>query len=93
MKQTITKGDFRDAFVRMDRMGNFSYDGLGALYDYLEEAFEEEYDLDVIALCCDYNEDDIDEVLRSYNLKSIEELEENTTVVWKDEKRVLYVQY
>ena len=93
MKQTITKGDFRDAFVRMDRMGNFSYDGLGALYDYLEDEFEEEYDLDVIALCCDYNEDDIDEVLRSYNLKSIEELEENTTVVWKDEKRVLYVQY
>ena len=92
MKQTISKGDFRDAFVRMGRKNNFSYEGLGALYDYLEQEYED-YDLDVVELCCDYAEDAIESVLKSYNLETIEELENETSVVWKDETSVLYFNY
>ncbi|MCK5017517.1 MAG: hypothetical protein KAS32_10660 [Candidatus Peribacteraceae bacterium] len=58
MKTTVTKSDFRDAFRKMGR-DNFSYDGLGALFDYLEE-YEESNDtiteLDVIAFCCEFTE-------------------------------------
>jgi hypothetical protein len=94
MKQSISRGEFREAFARMGRKENFSYEGLSALYDHLE-GVDENYELDVIALCCEYAEDDVENVLRDYNLGSIEELEENTTVVWhdRDNARVLYVQF
>jgi len=58
MIQTINEYQFADAFKSI-RPDNFSYEGLKALYDYLEE-FEddtgEKIELDVIALCCDYTE-------------------------------------
>jgi hypothetical protein len=98
MKQTIDLWDFRDAFVRMDRKENFSHEGLRHLFEYLEELDregEEEYELDVIALCCEYAEDNVDEVLEAYGLGSIEELHEKTVVVWhgQQEARVLYAQF
>jgi len=55
MYQTINVSNFRDAFYRMGRKENFTYDGLGALFDYLEEA-DENSELDVISLCCEYSE-------------------------------------
>ena len=92
MKQTISKSDFRDMFVRFNRVDNFSYEGLGALYDHLEE-IDEDYDLDVIGLCCEYAEDSIENVLKEYNLESLDELNDETLVVWSDDVSVLYVQY
>lgn len=90
MKRTIGKCDFRDAFrIRPD---NFSYDGLGALYDFLEEV-DPDYELDVIALCCDYSEDDIEEVLKNYDIESIEDLRAETMIVWSNGVRVLYQQF
>jgi len=59
MKQTVSMGDFRDTFKAYDRTDNFSYDGLKALFEYLEEMEAdtgEELELDVIALCCDFSE-------------------------------------
>ena len=58
MKTTVNQTDFIDAFKKL-RPDNFSYDGLVALYDYLddfEEDTDEEIELDVIAFCCDYSE-------------------------------------
>jgi hypothetical protein len=59
MKQTVNKYDFTEAFRQAGRQDQFSYTGLCALFDYLEE-YEEaagtELELDVIALCCDYSE-------------------------------------
>lgn len=37
MKQTISVGNFRDAFRTMDRGNNFSYEGMGALFNYIED--------------------------------------------------------
>lgn len=97
MKQNITKSDFREAFYRMGRRDNFSYEALGALYDYLEEDYGDgadgEYCLDVIQLCCECMEDSIATVLDSYDLKSLDELKQETTVIWHDENNVLYVVY
>lgn len=59
MKQTVTKSAFIDAFRNSGREDNFSYDGLCALFDWLEEIGEEtgqEVELDVIALCCEFSE-------------------------------------
>jgi len=59
MKQTVTRSDFIDAFRDMGREDNFSYAGLCALFDWLEELGEEtgqECELDVIALCCEFSE-------------------------------------
>ena len=93
MKQDVTRSDFCNNKRLRE---NFSYEGLMELYDYLESVGNDdgdEYNLDVIELCCDFAEGEIVEVLESYNLKSIGELEENTIVVWYDKTRVLYAQY
>ena len=89
MRQTITKEDFRDAFFRTGRKDQFSYEALGALYDHLEE-LDENYDLDVIALCCEYAEESIEEACKNHNVESVDELE---CVVWEDGTDVLYAQY
>jgi hypothetical protein len=89
MKTTISKSEFRDAFRKMRREDQFTYDGLGALFDYLEgyeEDTGEEIELDVIAICCDFSEyDSIEECAEEcgleehYNPRT--ELENNTTVI------------
>ena len=59
MINTINKSDFTTAFHKMGRGNNFTYEGLIAIYDYIEQ-YEEDTDtqieLDVIALCCEYVE-------------------------------------
>jgi len=54
MKKTISVYDFRDAFKNMGRGDSFSYAGLGALFEYLEEYGDIE--LDVIAIDCEFSE-------------------------------------
>lgn len=71
MKQTVNLQDFRDAFYKMDRKDNFSYEGLEVLFTYIEEAernIGEETELDVIALCCNYAESTIDELIHDYGI-------------------------
>jgi hypothetical protein len=68
MKQTINLFDFRRAFQDHDRE-NFSYDGLNILYDALitlEQDSGNETELDVIALCCDFQELSASEVRDHY---------------------------
>jgi hypothetical protein len=57
MVQTINTHSFRDAFSKMGRKDQFSYEGLGALFELLEELNEgRTYELDVIGLCCEFSE-------------------------------------
>lgn len=84
MKQTVNEYQFTEAFKVAGRGEQFSYDGLKALYEYLEGlAPEEEYTLDVIALCCEFQEfDSLDEYCDQYDsVDSIGEIEEKTTVI------------
>ena len=68
----ISKCGFMDAFAACGRKDQFSYDGLSALYDYLEEYEDgtgQPVELDVIALCCEYAEyEDLDELINDYGL-------------------------
>jgi predicted ArsR family transcriptional regulator len=70
MKTTVSVYDFRDAFLK-HRPDNFTYEGLTALYDYLE-SFEvdtgEELELDVIAICCDFAEESWQNISEYYSI-------------------------
>jgi len=61
MKKTIYKNEFIDTMIDI-QPDNFSYDGLVALFDYLEEIEDncgEEMEFNPIALCRDFTEYDI----------------------------------
>jgi hypothetical protein len=82
MKTTVNFSDFCDAFHKAGRNNNFSYNGKRALFDYLEEMEQstgEELELDVIALCCEYDENHIDDIISSYDI--------DVTDMDEDEKR------
>lgn len=59
MKRNVSFCGFTDAFRGMGRENSFSYDGLKALYEYLEQLEDDcgmEIELDVVALDCEYTE-------------------------------------
>jgi hypothetical protein len=66
MKTTISLNDFQNAFDRM-RPDNFSYEGLGLLFDYFEDV-DPDMELDVIAICCEYNEDTFEGIAANYEV-------------------------
>lgn len=71
MKQSITFSQFCDAFRAHDRQDQFTYAGLQTLFYGLEQYEEDtgsEIELDVIALCCEYAECDVDDVVSDYSL-------------------------
>jgi len=60
---------FRDEFRAHNRGDQFSYEGLGLLFDYLEQLEQdtgEQSTLDVIALCCDYTEENPEGIAKNY---------------------------
>jgi hypothetical protein len=68
MKTTINNVyQFRDAFHNAGRSTQFSYEGLELLFNYLEEV-DADYELDVVALCCDYSEDSVADIARDYSI-------------------------
>ena len=67
MYQTINKSQFRDAFKAMGRADQFSYDGLGMLFDHFEDTAPDA-ELDVIAICCAYSEDEPRHIAESYGV-------------------------
>ena len=69
MIQTITVSDFRDAFRRMKRQDQFTYEGLGLIFDYIEEYESEtgeQQELDVIGICCEWAECTPAEIIDQY---------------------------
>jgi len=71
MKTTIDFNDFRDTFRAYDRIDNFTREGLELLFGYLEQYEDEtgqEIELDVIALCCDYTEDTLENIAENYGI-------------------------
>ena len=99
MKKTITLHDFHNEFQAI-RPGQFSYEGLKALFEYfedLESQTGEEIELDVIAICSEYTEyEDLKAFWQDYDkdeYASIEDIQEATTVIMVDEKRFIIHQF
>ena len=94
MHTTITHAaQFRDAFRAVGRADQFSYEALGLLFDYFEDNAPD-MELDCIAVCCEYTEESIDEIIFNYSIDTtdcsdedeieatvISYLENNTTIV------------
>jgi hypothetical protein len=78
---------FRDEFRQHGRGDQFSYEALGLLFDYLEEA-DPEYDLDVVALCCEYSEETAEQVAANYSIDVSECDPEN-----EDDLRTVVLEY
>ena len=67
--------------------GNFTYEGLRALFGYLDESYTEEipYKLDVIELCGDYSEyKNLEEYLKEYNNCHDKKTEDETEDEFKE---------
>ena len=102
---------FREAFRIAGRMDQFSYEGLEVLFDYLDNLSEdtgEPIELDVIALCCEYYESSIEELIDNYtiDLSEVDEddqdsiievvreyLEDNTSVCGQVEGGFVYAAF
>ena len=106
MKQTITKSMFIDAFVKAGRKDQFSYDALCAIYQFItdiEYDTGEEYELDVIGICCEWTESTIQEVIDDYDIdirwtddvaQDVEEwLRDRTSVACADSDTIVYVKF
>jgi uroporphyrinogen-III decarboxylase len=108
MKTTVSRYDFERAFVDAGRKDQFSYEGLNALFDYLEDYEDstgEEIELDVIALCCDYAEHIVEDIVSYYKIDTEgmddeEQLEavrdylnENTTLVGETSTGFVYLSF
>lgn len=86
MKTSVSFSEFCDAFRDMNRNENFSYEGKKALFYFLEDMEEqtgEEYELDVIALCCEFAESDVAELIADYGIdvSEAEDDEEKAEIV------------
>mgnify|MGYP003151881747 CR=1 FL=1 len=85
MYQQVSKLDFVNAFKKL-RPDNFSYEGLIALYNYIENLEQdtgEEEKLDVIMFCCSYSEyKDLEEYKQNYSsINSIKDIQDATTFI------------
>jgi len=87
MKITINFDGFERAFQRYGRGEQFSYEGLQALFEWLEDIesdMGEEQELDVIGLCCEFAEfENLKEFQDDYgtDYESIEDIENDTMVI------------
>ena len=77
----VTESIFINSFLAI-RPDNFSYAGLKALYEYFIEMGSEEMELDVIGICCEFCQYDTEEeALEAYDVESMYELAQETTVI------------
>ena len=84
--KTISRTNFHDAFYRVNRGDQFTCEALDVLYDHLVETYESQetnYELDVIALCCEFSEYESElELFRDYpQYISLGEIEDNTLLL------------
>lgn len=78
----ITNGQaLQSRFEDFERGSSFSNEGFNALFDYVEENFGEDYELDVVALDCEFTEYTLDGLWNDFNndLKEFAEDNEITT--------------
>tara|TARA_R110000787_G_scaffold114478_1_gene224214 strand:- start:253 stop:552 length:300 start_codon:yes stop_codon:yes gene_type:complete len=97
MINTISQYDFVDAFKRL-RPNNFSYEGLLALFDWFEELEDqgnEQMELDVISICCEYSEyENLKDFQGNYGdeYESLEDIENYTTLIKIEDEEGFIIQ-
>ena len=95
MKKYLSLVEFYNEFVKYGRENRFSYEGFESLYSFLEVSYDGEYVLDVIGLCCDFAEYDIDDAVEDYAVEDFKDISDNTLVIFVEgkEDRVIIQSY
>lgn len=98
---TVTESMFRDEFRSCGRQDQFSHEALGLLFEHLNEL--EDFELDVIEICCEYEEASAEDVIESYGV-DVEEgddlsdaartyLEDHTTIIGETSTGFVFAQF
>jgi len=65
----------------------FSYEALRMIFDYVEEV-DEDAELDIVAICCEYQEMTEEELRSQYDIDEDQDcedyLQDNTALHWQD---------
>lgn len=110
MKQSVNFSAFTSEFHAHNRYEQFGYEALKIIFDYLEEVEEsngDEIELDVIAICCEYNVQGHTGIAQDYSIDLseaegdadaeenivIDYLHENTLVLGHCETGIVYQQF
>jgi hypothetical protein len=67
--QTLDKYSFVEAFKQSSRKDQFSYEALGAIFEYMEEYSAntgEPIELDIVAICCEWSEEGWEGIAKDY---------------------------
>ena len=106
MIKRITFSDFRNSFHNMGRGEQFSCEALELIYEYLEKV-DPDCELDVVAICCEFQEEPWLDVIDHYEIENQKDtdnteefkekvrdyLEEHTTVLGETDDTVIYIQF
>ena len=92
---TVYLDDFRRAFHDCGRGNQFSYEALEVLFDCFEELDDstgQETELDVIALCCEFEESYYLDVASNYeiDIEGLDEVEAREKVIEYVQDHTLY---
>ena len=84
-----TVNQLRNEFIKCNR-DQFTYEGYEAILDYYED-FNEDIELDVISICCDFNEITFEDFINDYSLEITEdETAEETVTNYLDNNAGFY---
>lgn len=79
---------FMNEFTSVGREYQFSYEAMEALFEYYDEL--ENFELDVIAVCCEWAEyDNAEEALEACGAEDIGELQDNHFIIELENGHVL----
>lgn len=86
---------FESRFRDYKRLDNFPK-GLRDLFNYLEglaESTDNPINLDVIAVCCEFSEINIEDIERETGCEDLDDLKNNTTVIEVEEETIIYTTF
>lgn len=99
MKSYVSKDRFINWFRSSDTYkNNFSYEGLDALFDWLEEYEDDtgtETEFDPVAICCEFSEyDNLKEFQDDYGeeYETLEDIENNTLLIRIEDEEGFIIQ-
>lgn len=96
--KTFDFQDFISQFRRYGRKDQFSTEGLEVIFNYLSDCYSDSsFEMDVIAICCEFQEMTEEEIRQNYDIEDWQEVEDylndETSVVGKTENGFVFVQF
>lgn len=96
--KTFDFQDFISQFRMYGRENQFSTEGLEVIFNYLSDCYSDSsFEMDVIAICCEFQEMTEEEICQNYDIEDWQEIEDylndETSVVGKTENSFVFVQF